>query len=132
MQCFWMNVHFILFHVKDDSSVISHELFIIRISRKNKILRSDDEEGGRGGGGGGGGVIQDDGEKESCAGAYTMSFLVCFTCCCRLVYCKVDRSVGRSVVSLFLCYLLIKVCYLTLCIASCIASAGKGKCCSNI
>ncbi|XP_003380904.1 conserved domain protein [Trichinella spiralis] len=97
-----------------------------------KILRSDDEEGGRGGGGGGGGVIQDDGEKESCAGAYTMSFLVCFTCCCRLVYCKVDRSVGRSVVSLFLCYLLIKVCYLTLCIASCIASAGKGKCCSNI
>ncbi|KRY26443.1 hypothetical protein T01_8938, partial [Trichinella spiralis] len=58
----------------NDSSVISHELFIIRISRKNKILRSDDEEGGRGGGGGGGGVIQDDGEKESCAGAYTMSF----------------------------------------------------------
>ncbi|KRX15179.1 hypothetical protein T07_11733 [Trichinella nelsoni] len=35
------------------------------------MLRSDDEE--EGGGGGGGGVIQDDGEKESCAGAYTMS-----------------------------------------------------------
>ncbi|KRZ53048.1 hypothetical protein T02_8176 [Trichinella nativa] len=47
---------------KDDSSVTSHELFIIAISRKNKMLRSDDDEEG------GGGVIQDDGEKENCAG----------------------------------------------------------------
>ncbi|KRZ24457.1 hypothetical protein T4C_584 [Trichinella pseudospiralis] len=70
------------------------------------------------GGGGGGGVRQDDDvEKES----YAVMLVVSRAVVCRLVYCKVDQSVGRSV------SWSVEFCYLALCIVSCIASAGKGK-----